>query len=171
MTATPNRRTTSTTRIAVTGPALRLRRIALLAGIMSVPLLAGCGDDGDGALSKGEFLEEGNAVCSQGNARIEAQSAKIFGGQDGPPELATFTQFLDLVLVEIRRQIDGLDALTPPDELAAQIDTLIASANSDHDQMRTSIEADPMTFAQSDKDPFANTNALAAQIGLTECAK
>lgn len=144
-------------------------RWVALGAALTIPLLSSCGDDGPDRLSKAEFLKQGNAVCAASNERINAAFEKAAGGSDAPPTEA-IVPILDELTDEVRGQIDGVDALEPPEELADRVDDLIEAANVAYDQMEADIEADPVAFAEDESDPFAKANAINAEIGLTECA-
>ena len=75
----------------------------LLAGLLATGLIAaGCGGDddddgGDGgeALTKEEFLTEGNAICEEGNAELQQASTELQGGPGSPGLDAFITDTAD----------------------------------------------------------------------------
>lgn len=165
-----------------------MRQRTLIAGALMVALVAilvaGCGGGDDttssttdagasGAtgsagteLTAEEFLKEGNAICAAGNKEIDSQANQTFSG--GQPSQAQIEQFAtDTLIPSIQGQIDDIRALTPPADLADQVDTFLTEAESALGE----IENDPSLAAANGNDgPFADVNSQAEQIGLTECA-
>jgi nitroreductase len=143
-----------------------LGRNALL-GIAALALLASCGDGG--RLTEAEFLKKGNAVYSESNARIEEAAAATFA--DGPPADAAAAQpFLDVVVTEIDGQVDAIGELVPPDELEDRVDAMLAEVTTATAAMQDQMAADPMAFLDAGPTSFADADAMATEIGLTECA-
>lgn len=145
-------------------------------------VLAGCGDDEDSstesttavsgatggegvALTDEEFIAAGNEICAAGNEEIDQAANETFGGQQ--PTDAQIEQFAGILVPSIQAQIDGIRALTPPEDLAADIETFLGDA----EDALSEVEADPSLLATSDDEgPFADVNAQAVELGLTECA-
>ena len=80
-------------------------------------IAAGCGDDDDGggggggeALSKEDFLAQGNQICQMGNEKIEAAFGDIQANPDQAEQIVT-----DQMVPAIQGQIDGISDLTPPE--------------------------------------------------------
>ncbi len=151
-----------------------MKRIAL-AGIVVIvaSVLAGCGDE-KAALSEEEFLRQGNAICSDGNDKLDAASEAVFGDLEGdqqpdPDELATF--FSDEFIPIIQAQIDGIGELAAPKEIADDVDQLKVDAQAVLDGIEAQVKDDPLSFFEQEEDPFADVNAKAGEIGLTECAE
>lgn len=120
-------------------------------------------------LTEAEFLEQGNAICAEGNAAIDAGAEAL--GTDGPPDAATLTAFFtDTILPSVQGQLDGLRALSPPEELEADIDALLEDADAALDDMRQQIEDDAEAFLDA-PDPFEEVNARAVELGLTACGE
>lgn len=152
------------------GVALTSKLMVSLTAIAAALAIAACGGDdeesGDApattttpALTEVEFLEEGNAICAAGNEEIDAASQEIAGQEDA-------VAFVEETLVpSIQGQLDGLGELQAPPELEADVETLLADAQSALGE----IEADPESVL-SGGDPFADVNQQATDIGLEECA-
>ncbi len=123
--------------------------------------LAGCAGDDDSAsgLTREEFIAQADAICATGNEAIEAAVPT-----DGPPG----EEFYAVIVDSTQASVDGVDALEPPEDMAADVDALVASANTALAEMR-STPADE--FFATDGDVFAETNAKAREIGLRECAQ
>jgi hypothetical protein len=160
-------------------------RITLVVALLcatSAFVVAGCGGDDeepttsteatsgatgtDGvALTEEEFVAQGNEICAAGNEEIDQAANETFAGQE--PTDAQVEQFAGILVPSIQAQIDGIRALTPPEDLAADVDTFLADA----EDALAEVEADSSLLLASDEEgPFADVNAQAVALGLTECA-
>jgi hypothetical protein len=146
-----------------------VRRIALVAILcVGAWVLAGCGDDE--ALSEQEFLEQGNTICAAGNERLDAafEGLDLEEGEEPSAEQME-ALLLDVFLPDVQSQIDDVRALEPPDELADEVEQFLDDAQATLDDLEQQAADDPSVLF-SDEDPFADVNAQAQAIGLTECA-
>jgi len=148
-----------------------MRRFALIAVLcVGACVLAGCGDD-DEALSEQEFLEQGNAICAAGNERLDAAFEDLDLGEGQEPtaeQMATLV--LEGLVPDVQSQIDDISALEPPDEMADAVETFLDDAQATLDELEQQATDDPSAVFSEDEDPFAEVNAQANAIGLTECA-
>ena len=88
----------------------------------------------------------------------------MFGsGKPSQEELDSFVT--DTVLPSTQEQIDQIRALGFPEGDEDQINEILDSAESDVE----AAQSDPSVLTQGG-DPFADTNQLATDYGLTECA-
>jgi hypothetical protein len=149
---------------------MRARFVVPLAGLIAGLVLAGCGG-GDSssttALSKSEFVAQGNAICAKGDKEINAAAEKTFT-QSQAPSQATQEKFVtDTVIPSIQGQIDGIDALPPPSGDEDQVQAIVDAAQGALDK----VKADPssITGQGSGSDPFADANKLANAYGLDQC--
>lgn len=162
---------------------LSIPLVAIAAGLIAGLVLAGCGG-GDSssttgasgasgtqgaALSKSEFLAQGNAVCAKGNKEINAEAKKIFT-QGQAPSQATQEKFVtDTVIPNIQGQIDAIEALSPPSGDEGQVKAITDAAQSALDKAK----ADPSLLTDQgggQSDPFAEANKLGKAYGLDACA-
>jgi hypothetical protein len=143
----------------------RLSGGLLLTAVLSVGIVvAGCGG-GDDALTKSEFLKQGNAICKKGNKEIDQSANKTFSKNQRPTK-AEITKFAeDTLIPSAEEQIAGLRDLNPPSADEDQVNAILDEADSALDETK----ADPAIVA-SNKDPFKKANQLAKSYGLNECA-
>ena len=148
-----------------------MRRIVLIAVLcVGACVLAGCGDDDD-ALSEQEFLAQGNAICAAGNERLDAAFEDLDLEEGEEPSAEQIEALLvDVFLPDVQSQIDDVRALEPPDELADAVDEFLDNAQATLDELEQQAADDPSSVFSGDEDPFAEVNAQANEIGLTECA-
>ena len=143
--------------------------ILMLACLAATGLIAaGCGDDDDDggdALTKEEFVTQGNKICTDGNAEIEAEAEEVFAsGQPTPEEELAFAE--DSVVPNIQSQIDGLRDLTPPEEDEETVTEMLDAAQAALDR----AEADPSLLTSAGgEDVFVDVNVQLNDYGLTEC--
>lgn len=154
-------------------PGPSLGRLAVVgAALLSI---AACGGTdaagGTPAPSREAFLQQGNAICAAGNAKMDAASEQLEIGPDGEPTMESVGAFLhDAVIPNVAGQIDGLRALRPPEELKADFDSLIADADAALEDLRALVDQGVEVFFAA-PDPFAEVDARATAMGLTECGE
>src|SRR5438477_12683678 len=78
-------------------------------------IVAACGSSSS-ALSKDEFVKQGNAICKTGNDAIDAAGKSIFSGTAAPDPSAIQKFVKETVLPNVKKQIDDIDNLKPPKE-------------------------------------------------------
>jgi hypothetical protein len=170
-----------------------MRLKIMLAAVLTAGLLAaGCGGDDDettttttttagatgatgasgaegaeagGGLLPDDFAQEANDVCAQGNAEIDEEAGKVFGGggEPSPEEQAKFVE--DAVIPSIESQIEDIRALGAPDEGAEELDAALSDAEDALDEVRSNPE-----ILTGGDDPFADVNKQLAELGLPACA-
>lgn len=140
-----------------------MRLTGTLFAAVLLAAVAGCGDDDD-VLSAEEWRTQADAICEEGNERTDAILEPLFA--EGEPSEEQLQEALDALIADIESQIEDVDALEPPDDLSAEVDEFLDQARTDLDELR---EAGIAAFDQ-EEDPFAETTALAAELGLEECA-
>jgi hypothetical protein len=158
---------------------MHLGRIGPACGfaLVLVGLLAGCGggsDNGEStaALTKAEFLKQGNAVCREGNEEIQADfeefaKEKGLSEHQEPPKAVLVEGAESFLIPAIDKQIEGLRALGAPKGDEGEVDQLLTAA----EKALEEGEADPASLTSEGPGPFAEVNREAAAYGLTACAE
>jgi hypothetical protein len=162
---------------------------AAIAGCIAVGALAGCGGggsttsatgasgasgaSGSAPLSKDEFVSQANAICKEGNTKVEALKAPPSGG---PP--SGFVPYLEQTIAIQTPLVGQLEALTPPSNLQSDWDKLIADAKQKQALANKALDAakanDTSQFTaviQQLQAMSGSADPLARSIGLAECAK
>lgn len=155
------------------------RFVALLAALAALALIvAGCGGGSDStettsALSKAEFVKQGNAICAKGSKEIEEGFEK-FGKEHGfsekkEPSEAELEEAVETIVIPgIRKQVDGIRALGTPTEEGAEAEAVLDAAEEGLEKG----EEDPKLFLEEESSgPFAKANKLSREFGLTKCGE
>ena len=175
----------------------RRRAVALTAALTLVLALGACGDDDvddadaappatdeaaestaasdaasttaadEGAPAVDDYLAEVNAICTAGNQQLDALAAEGFA-DDAEPTEEQLVAVLDQIVDVIVAQLDDIEALEPPADLAPAVDAWLADARTTADDVRAS---GPAFFDQqaNGENPFADVNATAIEIGFDAC--
>ena len=139
-----------------------------LAAILVMGLaLAACGSSDDTsstatALSKSEFVKQGNAICAKGNKSTNQIANQTFTNGQKPTQ-AQLEQFTTQVAPIIQGEIDGIRALGIPAGDEQQVNKILDDAQSALDKAKK----DPSVFVNG--DPFKQANQEAKAYGLTAC--
>jgi hypothetical protein len=156
--------------------AKRIRSTPLfaIAALLIVGLAAaGCGSSSSSssststtaAITKAAFLKQGNAICKKGNQEINAEGKKVFSKTKKPTQ-AQMTQFATATLIpHIQAEISGIKALGAPKGDEAQVNAMVASAQSALDQGKKN----PTLLVSNNSNLFKHTNQLTNAYGLTVC--
>jgi hypothetical protein len=146
------------------------KTISILVCFLAAGLLAaGCGSsDKSGeksSITKAEFVKKGNAICAQGNKKIEAQGQKLFGPNKKPSK-AKLEEFASTVLLpSVEDQVNKIRALGAPKGDEAKVKAILDAA----DQGVQKGKQDPLSLTNEGADPFAKANRLAKAYGLKVC--
>lgn len=112
-------------------------------------LIAGCGGGGGDtteALTKAEFIKQGDAVCKKGNKMSETEVedfAKEQGFNLEEPNKKQAEEVVTEVLVpNLQRQAKELAALEPPKGDQAEVEAIVASL----DEATAEFEKEPASF-------------------------
>lgn len=137
--------------------------------MVSMTMVGACGSDGD-RLTAEDFIAQGNAICEATSAEVETVGDELFA-EGEEPSGETIGAFVDETLVPgLEGMIDDFEELNPPEELEEAVDQMLADLQAVKDDIVEATAEDPGALFASG-DPFAATDAQAAEIGLTECAR
>ena len=155
---------------------MRNRAIALfVTALAAASLLAACGDDdddgggGEQALSKADYIEQGDAICAEGDREIEQAAEEAFGDleQGEQPSAEAVGEFgQESVLPSLQRQIDRLRELPAPEGDEDEVNAIYDAADEGIRKLR---EGDPEDFVQQGDAAFEEANRLAGEYGFQNC--
>ncbi len=149
-----------------------MRSIGIAAAVLLVigaVAVAGCGGSDDTSsttaeISKDDYVTQANEVCTEGNKELRAAGQEAFSGEPSDAEIEQYVA--DTMAPNIQGQIDAITALGVPAGDEEQVNEFLDTAQETLDQ----VEADPSVLTSGGQDPFAETNQLMTEYGLTECA-
>jgi hypothetical protein len=156
------------------GRRAHLSRLALLLGtaLAAALLLAACGDDDDGgdddgavALSKEEYLAEGDRICARGTELMAQEALERFEGeQPSRQEAEDFGQ--EVVVPTLTDQLGQLRDLPAPEGDQETVDQIYDGVDEGID----ALESDPGVFVEPNTGgAFDDANRLAQAYGFTQC--
>jgi hypothetical protein len=150
--------------------------IPLLAGALAIALVAaGCGG-GSGSstasISKAEFEKQGNAICAQGEKRIQQEARKYAKEHhlQQKPTTAQFTEIAETIVIPgIQQQLDELRALGAPAGEESQVKETFAAVEEGLEE----IKKEPAKVIQPEGSipAFAKANKMARGLGLETCGE
>jgi hypothetical protein len=104
---------------------------------------AGCGSDGEQALSRDELVQRANDICSEHLGNIERLEKEFgpTGDDDRRSALEVAAEVFPRIADEFRSVSDKLGELTPPDDLAEQYGLTLDRIDRTADQLDRAAEA------------------------------
>lgn len=135
---------------------------------------AGCGsDDDEEALSKPEYVKQGNAICDKFNKQIETDFEKILAGITREKDLTAgkARAFMEAATPKFASTIEDLRALEPPEGDQETVDKIYEAADTERAKIEESLEDDDAVrqlVLSSDVTPEFEKQAKA--YGLDTCA-
>lgn len=146
----------------------------LVALVALAALVAGCGGgdettDGTVALTKAEFIEQGDAVCKKGNRLSEKEAEEFAEENEFELEKASDEQLeeavTEVLVPNLSQQAEELDALGAPEGDEEQVEEIIVSLEGAAEE----IEDDPGIVFEGEvlKEP----SELAADYGFKVCGE
>lgn len=128
--------------------------------------LAACGDGGERALSRAEFLERGSAICSEGSQRIESAAGSAFAEQGSIPTAEEISDFASTTVAPtIENEVERLSELRPPEDEEERVDDILEAGRDGVDTVRQ----DSTILLSSVDDGFGLYRELASAYGLENC--
>jgi hypothetical protein len=159
----------------------------ILAACISIALAAvaaGCGGGGDSSssdqpLTKSELIAKADGICSQANKGVPTPPSDLANFNPTTAtedQLKEFGDYLDKVAKHFRTELDDLQNLKPPADLADDYDKAMANLEESLNELDEAAEAAKKgdrnellsKLAESDKHS-TEANKLAKKIGLKVC--
>ena len=136
--------------------------------LLALTLLGGAACGGDEGPSRAEFVKEANAACERGSDELAREEKRAFGGLEPgkKPKRSVLEEYVRTAVRIVEKQTDEIAALTPPDELADDVDSMIRELRTAIDELKK----EGLAVLRKEPDPFSEANAIAADLGLDECA-
>jgi len=150
-----------------------------LTAILIAAIAAGCGsgdDDSSGGgdetvvvLSKAEFIEQGDEICSEATERSEEEAEEFAEENDFDLEKATKEELeeaiSDVLVPSLNQQVEELAALGAPEGDEEQVEAIITSL----EEATAEVEDDPSVVFEANalKEP----SQLAEAYGFKVCGE
>lgn len=138
--------------------------LSLLFALGGVACSSGSDED---RLTEEEFVSQANAICTEGNAAIDEAVEEMVAEAGGSPSDVESQELLDVILTNVRGQLDDIEALSPPEDLEGDVEDLISTAREEAD----ALEDAGVDSIESGETPFEESNAKAEELGLEACAE
>ena len=112
------------------------RKMTGLALLAVTVVAAGCGGDGGDeaqALTKADYLKQGNKICTDFNKDVGKDAEKIFAGLQSEKDLTAekAREFFDVALPKFNAVVEDLDALGPPKGDEETVQAIIDAGKAD----------------------------------------
>lgn len=140
----------------------------LLAALALIAVGCGGGDDDEEPsgppLTKEEFITQADEICATGDEEINTAAEEQFGDLTEEPPVEDQEAFLtDVVAPNYESQLSQIRELSPPEEDAAEIETLLGAL----DELIAQLQDDPAAVLEATEPPEASR--LAQDYGLQNC--
>ena len=153
------------------------RLIAMLVSVMAIAIVAaGCGSSSSdstettAALSKAEFIKQGDAICTKGNQAIETEANEFAEENNVDTEKPTDAQqeevITEVVAPAVRKQGEEISELGAPSGDEAEVEAIVAAVEGGADE----LEEDPKLLIEG-KNPLAKGSKLADSYGFKVCGE
>ncbi len=121
---------------------LKMTGLALLAATVAA---AGCGGgDEEKALSKADYVKQGNKICTDFNEDVNQDAEKVFAGLQSEKDVtaAKAREFFDVALPKFDVVVEDLDALGPPEGDEDTVQAIIDAGKSDSEKIEEGKDDD-----------------------------
>ena len=161
------------------------RLIAMLAGVVAVAIVAaGCGSSSDtttsgsssdttetaAALSKAEFIKQGDAICAKGNKSIETEANEFAEENNVNTEKPTKAQkeevISEVVAPDLLKQGEEIGELGAPSGDEAEVEAIVAAVEGGAEE----LEENPSLLIGG-KNPLSKGAKLAGSYGFKVCGQ
>lgn len=137
--------------------------------VIAALALAACGVGGDGdgeRLTKEQYIEQGNAICAEASARIDAATQSAFSTpREIPPDEEVVELATETVVPAIEEEVESLSELRPPEFDDERVEQTLQAGRDGVDTVRR----DPTIIRNSNDDGFARYRELSESYGLQDC--
>jgi hypothetical protein len=138
-------------------------------GLMIAGIVAGCGGNDSGSISKAEFVKQGNAICEATHSKVRARVAALLRGREptNPAEaLKAEAEVGRRVLIPaMRDQAQEIGALGAPSGDAARVKAIVAAT----EEGLGKAAKHPERAVKDGTEAFGKADRLARAYGLTAC--
>jgi len=151
---------------------LRKQLVGAFAALVAAMLaLAACGggDETTEALTKSEFIAQGDEICASGDKELEAEAEELAEEQNIDPQNPTAEEreelVLDVFVPALQKQADGLSGLGAPAGEEEQVEAIVAAL----EKAIGEIEEEPELAFSTSGSPLEEASELATEFGFENC--
>lgn len=146
------------------------RQIMSILAVALALLIAGCGDSGDDALTKAEFLKQGDAICKETLAEISSGYKSFFEENelqqgDLPSKAEGHELAEEIYLPAEEDQVESLRELTPPEADEDKVDAILTETEDGLD----AAGKNPDGLLELGKDPLDASKEMLQSYGFKIC--
>jgi hypothetical protein len=177
---------------------LSKRLITMLAGVLAIAIVAaGCGSSGGdtsssgssgssgssdssssdttattttAALSKTEFIKQGDAICTKGSESIETEANEFAKENNVNTKKPTKAQKEEVIVAvvapDLRKQAEEIAELGTPSGEEAEVEAIVAAVEGAADELE---ETPSLLFAS--KSPLSKASELSSKYGFKVCGQ
>lgn len=129
------------------------------AGVLALALTA-CGGGSD-PLTKAEFIKQADKICSGDDKAVEKLGESLSESPTDEEIQKALNEYVDIV----KKQVDEIDELEPPESLEKDVDAMLESLDDGLDKMKEK----GVELAKAGENPLADASEKAQALGLKEC--
>jgi len=132
---------------------------------------AGCGGgDEEEALSKADYLKQGNKICAAFDEAAGKEAEKAFAGLESAKEVTPdkAREFFDAALPKFDAAVEDLDALAPPEGDEDTVQAVIDAGKSDSQKITDADDEGIVAFITNDS-ATPEFDQKAEAYGLKDC--
>jgi hypothetical protein len=144
---------------------------AAFAAFVALLALAACGGSGETtpALTKAEFIAQGDEICAKGDEEGQEQSNEFAEENDIDVESPTEAQkeevVLDILVPVLSEEAEKLGELGPPEGEEAEVEAMISALENAAEE----LEEEPQRAFSAADTPLKEASKLAKEFGFETC--
>jgi len=139
---------------------------AIAVALLAAGAGAGCGADDEEALSKAEYIKQGDAICKAASAELRKQLTEMFPGDEEPSGEELTNVIEDVFKPNIEGQLNDLRDLIPPKDDEETVNAIYEKVETG----LAKLEDDPAVLLSTD-DPLEPANKAAEAYGFKVCSE
>ena len=142
------------------------KRITALAAVVALAVIAaGCGDSGEEALTKAEFVKQADAICKEHDKQVQVDFQSYIEESKTPPKDEGAKLIETVFFPNIESEIEELRELVPPEGDEDQVTEMLDATEAGLEK----AETEPDRILTLEANPFGDAKQLATDYGLKVC--
>lgn len=141
-----------------------LGSIGAVAVAVCLVVLSGCGSGGSEALTKAEFVRQGEKICGKLQSEREEHLGKLLQTSSEPSVAQREATLLES-MKSYEKAADEIRELAPPTGDEKKVEAIVAAM----EEAAANTKADPGTALTNSTVTFGKADSLAEAYGLSQC--